>query len=70
MARFILDVANCDSEKVTKVLYELLEDTFLNSEIASITCIDETNNNQFYDKREKNKLSEEQIENYIKELKL
>lgn len=70
MARFILDVANADSKKIEKIMYDLFENTFLASEVASITCIDETNSNQFYDSPENNIISEEQITNYNKELKI
>ena len=64
MARFILDVASVDSEKAKKIIKDLLNDTFLAKEVVTITCIDETNNNQFYEETKNNTLTKEQIENY------
>ncbi len=45
MARFILDVA---TEDIQKVLDILDRDNFLGSSLSAIYCIDETNENQFY----------------------
>ena len=46
MARFILDVMSKD---ILKVLEVLERDEFLSQNTTSIRCIDETNNNQFFD---------------------
>jgi hypothetical protein len=70
MARFILDVANCDKEKTQMILYSLLEDTFLARELTRIVLIDETNKNQFFNNELDNALSDEQIQNYNTELKI
>lgn len=45
MARFILDVSTNDIRKVLDVIER---DEFLSSNLTSIRCIDETNDNQFY----------------------
>lgn len=68
MARFILDVANCDKNDIEKVFEILDRDKFLSLKIATIKCIDETNDNQFYTEYEDNtnELSEEQINNFKK----
>ena len=68
MARFILDVANCDKNDIEKVFEILDRDKFLSLKIATIKCIDETNDNQFYTEYENNtnELSEEQINNFKK----
>lgn len=70
MARFILDVANCDKEKTQMILYSLLEDTFLARELTRITLIDESNDHQFNDDEQMNVLSDDQINNYNAELKV
>ena len=69
MARFILDVANCDPKKVEKVLYDLIDTTFLGKEVARIICIDETNDAQFNDD-ERDQITPKQMENHLHELKL
>lgn len=46
MARFILDVMTDDIRKVIDVIER---DDFLLGNVTSIRCIDETNENQFYD---------------------
>jgi len=45
MARFILDVSTNDIRKVLDVIER---DEFISSNLTSIRCIDETNDNQFY----------------------
>lgn len=64
MARFILDVMTDD---VTKVLNLIERDDFVSKQVASIRCIDETDENQFYswDKKTSpmmNVLSKKQLE--------
>jgi hypothetical protein len=64
MARFILDVMTDD---VMKVLDVIERDNFLSTEVTSIRCIDETNDNQFYSWDENfspmmNVLSKKQLE--------
>lgn len=64
MARFILDIMTDDIRKVLDVIER---DDFLSDQVASIRCIDETNDNQFYSWDEKtspmmNVLSKKQIE--------
>ncbi len=66
MARFILDVANCNENDIKKVL-NLVETTFLSSTVCRIACIDETNENQFHDSME-DQLSTKQIDNFKKSL--
>lgn len=71
MARFILDVANLlDAEKF---MNQLFESDAIRNRIATIHCIDESNNNQFYTMDDEdiengytNELSIEQIENFKK----
>lgn len=65
MARFILDVGNLDPVRIQKLMRNLCDDT---NEIISITCIDETNTNQFYTETRKNRLTEDQIKNYNESL--
>ena len=67
MARFILDVSTNDIRKVLDVIER---DEFLSSNLTSIRCIDETNNNQFYSLDEyfspmMNVLSKKQLETDI-----
>jgi len=58
--RFILDIANkTDSKPEMEKIID-----FLSDEIATINCIDQTNENQFYDEQEKNILTEKQIKTY------
>lgn len=66
MARFILDVANCNDEDIKKVL-GLINNTFLSSVVSRMVCIDNTNNNQFHDSID-DQLSQEQIDNFKKSL--
>jgi hypothetical protein len=63
MARFILDVANCDKNKIKKI-FDLMEDSFLGGELARLTVIDETNDGQFNEIETDDKLTEKQIQNY------
>ena len=65
MPRFILDVANTkyDGDLDTKAFMEELCDRFGNH-FVSVVCIDKTNDNQFHEDTEKNKLTKEQIQNY------
>jgi len=67
MARFILDIANLDSEKVDKVMEAICE--LGSGEILTIHCIDETNENQFHEDSIDNALSEKQITSYNEQLK-
>lgn len=62
MARFILDVANCDKEEANKIMERVVEE--LGDKIASITLVDVSNDNQFYEDASKNVLSEKQINNF------
>lgn len=63
--RFILDIANkTDSKPEMKKIID-----FLSDEIATINCIDKTNENQFYDQTEKNILSKKQIRTYNNNMK-
>lgn len=63
--RFILDIANkTDSKPEMKKIID-----FLSNEIATINCIDKTNENQFYDQTEKNILSKKQIRTYNNNMK-
>lgn len=89
MARFILDVmldslsSPIKERDIEKVLEVIERDKFISGTVASITCIDETCENQFYswdEWRDKdtgklvntspmmNKLSKKQIDNFNKEL--
>lgn len=62
MARFILDVANCDKEEANKIMERVVEE--LGDKIASITLVDVSNDNQFHEDATKNVLSEKQINNF------
>lgn len=62
MARFILDVANCDKKEANKVMERVVEE--LGDKIASITLVDVSNDNQFHEDATKNVLSEKQINNF------
>ena len=62
MARFILDVANCDKKEANKVMERVVEE--LGDKIASITLVDVSNDNQFHEEASKNVLSEKQINNF------
>lgn len=62
MARFILDVANCDKEEANKIMERVVEE--LGDKITSITLVDVSNDNQFYKDARKNVLSEKQINNF------
>lgn len=67
MARFILDVANLMPHQIKQLQDEIFDKTLVRNCIATIRCIDETNNNQFYtefDEGETNELTAEQIENW------
>ena len=70
MARFILDVANCDTKETTEIMYGLLETELLVGKVTRITIIDEENTNQFHENELENVLSDEQIQNYNNELEL
>jgi hypothetical protein len=63
MARFILDVANLDEEGVKKVLTNCCDESLMGN-MVTITCIDKTNENQFYNDESQNYLSKEQVHNY------
>tara|TARA_B110001454_G_C12701774_1_gene426861 strand:- start:442 stop:663 length:222 start_codon:yes stop_codon:yes gene_type:complete len=63
MARFILDVANLDEEGIKKVLTNCADESLMGN-MVTITCIDETNENQFYNDESQNFLSKEQINKY------
>ena len=64
MARFILDIGNLGKEQIEKVMKTILEHNFVGSRISTITCIDETNENQFNETTELNSLTKKQIETY------
>ena len=63
MARFILDVANLDKDGIKKVLTNCCDESLMGN-MVFITCIDETNENQFYNDESLNFLSKEQINKY------
>jgi len=65
MPRFILDIANTKfkGDLNTKAFMEELCEKYGNH-FVSIVCIDETNDNQFYDESIKNRLSKNQVKNY------
>tara|TARA_B100000482_G_C12607983_1_gene297870 strand:- start:1322 stop:1555 length:234 start_codon:yes stop_codon:yes gene_type:complete len=73
MARFILDVNSKNSYKMSiKQIDEIcqsINEQLLNGEIFRIVCIDDTTDNQFYEKQSKNKLNNKQLNNYNKYLK-
>jgi hypothetical protein len=65
MARFILDVANVNENDIEKILSEVLKrigEEDINYGIAEITCIEDTNESQFYNDLELNVLTPRQIE--------
>tara|TARA_R110002051_G_scaffold173431_1_gene243760 strand:+ start:291 stop:500 length:210 start_codon:yes stop_codon:yes gene_type:complete len=65
MARFILDVANLSEKQIDSVMNELINNTPIVSDgISTIVCVDNTNDNQFYDDCKKNNLSEKHINNF------
>jgi|TARA_R110000803_G_scaffold169383_1_gene232382 hypothetical protein len=63
MARFILDVANLDEEGVKKVLTNCADESLMGS-MVTVTCIDKTNENQFYNDETQNFLSKNQVNTY------
>ena len=63
MARFILDVANLDRDGIKKVLTKCSNESLM-GDMVTITCIDETNENQFYNDGSLNFLSKDQINKY------
>lgn len=69
MARFILDIApettGVSVEELIKHVYGLLEtDILISKSVATVVCIDESNENQFYGDGHNNNLSARQIENF------
>ena len=62
MARFILDVANCDKKEANKIMERVVEE--LGDKITSITLVDVSNDNQFYEDARKNVLTKKQINNF------
>ena len=73
MARFILDVGNLMPHQIEKLQQEIFDTDIVSKSIATLNCIDESNENQFYsmDKEDiksgyTNSLSVEQIENFNK----
>ncbi len=69
MARFILDVANLMPHQIKQLQDEIFEKTLASRSIGTINCIDESNDNQFYNEFENgetNELSETQINNFKK----
>tara|TARA_R100000656_G_scaffold123134_1_gene99348 strand:- start:336 stop:692 length:357 start_codon:yes stop_codon:yes gene_type:complete len=67
MARFILDVNQVDNYKMTdermkKIVRSMSEE--LLGGIFRIVCIDKTTDSQFHENESKNKLSNNQINNY------
>lgn len=62
MARFILDVANLMPHQIEKLQDEIFNKTLVSRSVATMICIDETNNNQFFNDEQTNELSAEQIE--------
>lgn len=73
MARFILDVGNLTPHQIEKLQQEIFDTNIVSKSIATMNCIDESNNNQFYSMDEEdiesgytNSLSIEQIENFNK----
>ena len=73
MARFILDVNSKNSYKMSEKqideICQSINEQLLNGEIFRIVCIDDTTDNQFYEKQSKNKLNNKQLNNYNKYLK-
>ena len=70
MARFILDVANIENN-TKEFMDEFIEK--LSDKVATITCIDKSNDNQFYDDNDghgyvDNMITKKQIENYKQQL--
>ena len=63
MARFILDVANLDKDGIKKVLTTCADESLMGN-MVTITCVEETNENQFYNDESRNFLSKEQINKY------
>lgn len=73
MARFILDVGNLMPHEIEKLQQEIFDTNIVSKSVATMNCIDESNENQFYsmDKQDiesgyTNSLSIEQIENFNK----
>lgn len=71
MARFILDVGNLMPHEIEKLQQEIFDTNIVSKSVATMNCIDESNENQFYsmDKQDiesgyTNSLSIEQIENF------
>ena len=60
MARYILDIANIETEETSDDVMKKILDV-LHDKIVRIDCIDITNENQFYDEWQHNQLTEKQI---------
>ena len=73
MARFILDVGNLMPHQIEKLQQEIFDTNIVSKSIATMNCIDESNENQFYSMDEEdiesgytNSLNKEQIKNFNK----
>ena len=73
MARFILDVGNLMPHQIEKLQQEIFDTDIVSKSIATMNCIDESNENQFYSMDEEdiengytNSLSQKQIQNFNK----
>lgn len=69
MARFILDIANLLPQQIKEVQQAVLNADIVHKSVATIYCIDETNENQFYsdedlEKGNTNNLTDSQIQNF------
>jgi hypothetical protein len=70
MARFIVDIASIDPKDIKKICVGICDrilEPDINYGMVTVNCIDESNDNQFYnefDNGKTNELSIEQINNF------
>ena len=66
MARFILDVANLLPYQIQEIQKAVLNADIVHKTIATIVCIDETNEGQFEENNSSkgNRITKEQIKNF------
>ena len=68
MARFVLDIANLSKEEISEAMEGIIVKFSKEQMIVSIRCIDETNENQFYETGSYNVLSDRQIESFRRQV--
>jgi len=62
MARFILDIDTANKTENREYMLRIAE--LLYEDIASITCINQSNDTQFHEYEEDNKLTEDEVKTF------